>query len=86
MENESQVKKLEEWICKNPKDWKKICRTKGETIDLEEYKRLAELLKQDNLCEMILVLATCHYYVIETHMDLILDNLKYIVNGSVKKV
>ncbi len=82
MESYDEVRKLEKWICENPKDWHKICRTKGEIITLEEYKRLAELLEKNNLNEIIFVLATCHYYVIEMHMELILDSLISIVHSK----
>ncbi len=79
MKNINNIKRLEEWICKNPKEWHKICRTKGEIITFEEYKRLAELLEKDNLSEIIFVLATCHYYVIEPKVDLIMNKLVEIL-------
>ncbi len=82
MKSNAEIEKLEKFIVKYPKDWYLICRTSGETINIEEYRRLVEILRENNLNQMIYVLATCHYYIVEQNIDIILKNLLNMANQS----
>lgn len=61
----SKLIKLYEWIWKNYDDWETICGINNKKIAKDEYKRLINLLNDQNFEKLMLVLQTVHFYIIK---------------------
>lgn len=62
------MRKVLDWLRVHTEDWYTICGQGEYPIDEEEYGRLHDLLKQDDLLEFTLVLYTCHGYAIQEQL------------------
>lgn len=63
---QEETKRLLEWIKHNQGDWRQICDTQGEGLDLQECMRLIKELKKQSFYEIILVLLTANIF--QLHM------------------
>ncbi|XCH79180.1 MAG: hypothetical protein WHF31_00430 [Candidatus Dehalobacter alkaniphilus] len=59
---QEETKRLLEWIKQNQEDWRQICDTQGEGLELQECMRLIKELKKQSFYEIILVLLTANIF------------------------
>lgn len=59
---QEETKRLLRWIKQNQGDWRQICDTQGEGLELQECMRLIRELRQQSFYEIIIVLLTANIF------------------------